>query len=82
MKKILLFAIHLYQKTLSPLLGRRCRFYPTCSQYVKICLNKLPLHLALSYGIIRLIKCNPFHPGGHDPPPQNDRGKPSSKKPH
>ena len=65
----MLFLIRAYQKLISPLLGPSCRFHPSCSRYTAECLE---LHGALkgSYlGIRRLLRCHPFHPGGHDPPP-------------
>jgi hypothetical protein len=59
--------IRLYQRTLSPLLGPRCRYYPSCSAY--------GLQAVQSYGILRgsvlagwrILRCNPFSHGGHDP---------------
>jgi putative membrane protein insertion efficiency factor len=65
----MLFLIRTYQKLISPLLGPSCRFHPSCSRYTAECLQ---LHGALkgSYlGIRRLLRCHPFNPGGHDPPP-------------
>jgi putative membrane protein insertion efficiency factor len=61
--------IWLYQRLISPLLGPACRFHPSCSHYTAEC---LALHGALrgSYlGFRRILRCHPFHPGGHDPPP-------------
>jgi hypothetical protein len=61
--------IRIYQWTLSPLLGRNCRFYPTCSNYA---LEAIHHHGVLRGGWLtlrRLGKCHPFHPGGFDPPP-------------
>jgi putative membrane protein insertion efficiency factor len=59
--------IRLYQKVISPLFGRRCRFAPSCSDYA--------LDAISEYGIIRgailagwrLLRCNPFSHGGFDP---------------
>jgi putative membrane protein insertion efficiency factor len=64
--KVLAAAIGLYQATLSPLLGPRCRYYPSCSQYAK--------EAVLKYGALRgswlaagrLARCHPWHPGGVD----------------
>ena len=67
MVKLLIKIIELYQKYISPLFGRRCRFYPTCSQYTVEVLHKYGLVIGLFKAIIRLVKCNPFHPGGYDP---------------
>ena len=69
MRRVLIGAIVVYQKTLSLALGPRCRFYPSCSQYARECLEKYPLPLALTRTSGRLLRCHPFHPGGHDPVP-------------
>lgn len=62
--------IRLYQTVISPLLGPRCRFHPSCSQYTieAICLHGLIKGIWL--GIKRLLKCHPLHAGGYDPVPQ------------
>lgn len=65
--------IRLYQLTLSPWLGRHCRFYPSCSAY---CLEAIRQHGALRgawLGLCRLAKCHPFHPGGVDLVPDAHR---------
>lgn len=62
--------IRLYQVVISPLLGPRCRFHPSCSHYTieAICLHGLTKGVWL--GIKRLLKCHPLNPGGYDPVPQ------------
>ena len=67
MKKILILNIKLYQKILSPYLGRNCRFYPTCSQYAINAIEKYGIIKGVFKSIIRILKCHPFHPGGYDP---------------
>ena len=57
-----------YQCIVSPLLGPRCRFYPSCSSYAKECLSLYPWHQALFKSCCRLLRCHPFHPGGVDLP--------------
>lgn len=54
-----------YQLLISPLLGKSCRFYPTCSEYAH---HALQTHgyKGLWYIIIRILKCGPWHPGGID----------------
>ncbi|MBT5331996.1 MAG: membrane protein insertion efficiency factor YidD [Porticoccaceae bacterium] len=67
--------IWLYQKLISPLLGPRCRFYPSCSQYAK---ESLSLHGVIKGGYLsarRCLKCHPFHPGGIDPVPKPRNNK-------
>jgi len=64
----LIALIRVYQKTLSKMLGPRCRFYPSCSEYTILALRKYGLLLGCSKAIRRVIRCHPFHPGGYDPP--------------
>lgn len=65
---ILIGMVRCYQITLSPLLGRNCRFTPSCSNYFIEAVRKYgPLRGTLR-GLWRICRCNPFHPGGHDPP--------------
>jgi putative membrane protein insertion efficiency factor len=66
MKNIVLFLIRCYQVLLSPLLGRHCRFYPTCSSYAYEAIKKHGLFKGIFLGGKRLLKCHPFHPGGVD----------------
>jgi hypothetical protein len=67
MKYFLVLLIGLYQKFISPLKGQTCRFYPTCSEYSVQALQKYGLVKGSWKSIIRILKCHPFHPGGHDP---------------
>jgi putative membrane protein insertion efficiency factor len=66
MKNAALLAIRLYQLTLSPLFGRQCRFYPSCSAYTMEAIDKHGLFKGIILGGRRLLKCHPFHPGGVD----------------
>lgn len=67
MKKICLFLIYLYKGILSPFLGNQCRFYPTCSEYTKQAIEKYGALKGCIKGLKRIIRCNPFCKGGHDP---------------
>ena len=67
MRKIPILLIKFYQKAISPFLGRRCRFYPTCSEYTKQAIEKYGLFKGVYLGIKRILKCHPFHEGGYDP---------------
>ncbi len=58
-----------YQKIISPWLGQRCRFSPTCSQYCIEAVRQHGMVHGLWLGLIRIGKCHPFHPGGVDPVP-------------
>jgi putative membrane protein insertion efficiency factor len=68
--RALLALIRLYQLTLSPLLGRCCRFEPSCSRYTAACIESHGPLRGLWLGLKRIARCHPFHPGGYDPPPQ------------
>lgn len=67
-KKFLLLCVYGYRGWVSPFLGPRCRFYPTCSEYALSSLQKFSLTQALRKICLRLLKCHPFHPGGVDLP--------------
>ena len=67
--RVLVALIRGYRRVLSPLLGPRCRFAPSCSAYA---VEALTVHGAGRGGWLalrRLARCHPFHPGGHDPVP-------------
>ena len=66
MKALFICMISFYQKYLSFLLGKNCRFVPTCSQYAK---ESIEIHGAIIgsyYSFIRIIKCGPWSAGGVD----------------
>ena len=67
--RMLVLLVRGYQLLISPMLGPRCRFHPTCSQYA---VEALQTHGAVKGGWLalrRLLRCHPLHPGGHDPVP-------------
>lgn len=69
MKRLLLGLVRLYQYLISPLLGPRCRFHPSCSHYA---IEAIERHGALRgswLAMRRLGRCHPWHPGGYDPVP-------------
>jgi putative membrane protein insertion efficiency factor len=70
MRTILILLIQLYRYALSPLLGVRCRFEPSCSRYA---IEALIQHGSLKGSWLaakRLSRCHPLHPGGYDPVPR------------
>jgi putative membrane protein insertion efficiency factor len=68
LKRWVIFIIKLYQKWISPLKTvPSCRFYPTCSQYAIDAVSKYGIVRGIFKAILRILKCNPFHPGGYDP---------------
>jgi putative membrane protein insertion efficiency factor len=67
-RRLLIAAARVYQWTLSPLVGRQCRFEPTCSNYFIEAVRKYGALRGTWLGIRRVGRCHPFHPGGYDPP--------------
>ncbi len=65
--------VRIYQKILSPWLGPRCRFHPSCSNYCIEALRRHGMVPGLWLGVKRICKCHPFHPGGYDPVPERKR---------
>lgn len=64
--KLLVFLVRIYQYTLSPFVGNCCRFYPSCSEYAIDALRKKGALKGTWLTIKRLVKCQPWHPGGVD----------------
>jgi putative membrane protein insertion efficiency factor len=65
---LLIGLVRLYQLTLSPVLGRQCRFHPTCSQYFILAVQKYGALRGSWRGVRRILRCHPWHPGGEDWP--------------
>lgn len=61
--------IRVYQYAISPMLGRSCRFEPSCSEYAVGALRRHGLFKGLWLASRRLGRCHPWHPGGYDPVP-------------
>jgi putative membrane protein insertion efficiency factor len=66
-KVILYFLIHLYQVSISPLLGSNCRYQPTCSAYSKEAIEKQGVRKGLWMAIKRIGSCHPWGGSGYDP---------------
>jgi uncharacterized protein len=67
--RVLLALIRVYQWTLSPIIGRSCRFQPSCSRYTAECIRLHGAARGSWLGLKRIGRCHPFHAGGFDPPP-------------
>ena len=65
---LLILLVRLYQIFLSPVLGRRCRFQPTCSAYFIGAVRKHGAVRGAWRGVLRICRCHPWNPGGWDPP--------------
>lgn len=69
MKRIALFLIRLYQKTISRALPPSCRFTPSCSHYTYEAVEKYGFLKGGWMGLKRIVRCHPLNPGGYDPVP-------------
>ncbi|MDF2536378.1 MAG: hypothetical protein K0R18_2540 [Bacillales bacterium] len=70
MKQVFLLAIRFYQLAISPYLGPRCRFHPTCSAYGYEAISRYGAIKGGYLTVRRILKCHPFHSGGFDPVPE------------
>ncbi len=66
--QVLVAGVVVYKVTLSPLLGRHCRFQPTCSTYFREAVERYGAVRGTARGLARIARCHPWHPGGYDPP--------------
>jgi putative membrane protein insertion efficiency factor len=66
--KLLIAFVRLYQITLSPWIGRSCRYQPTCSNYMIEAVEKYGFWKGAWRGTCRIARCHPLHAGGYDPP--------------
>ena len=73
MSRILIAFIRVYQYTLSPMLGQRCKYYPSCSSYAIDALREHGAVRGTGMAAWRLLRCNPFSNGGYDPVPPRHR---------
>ncbi|MBU3656690.1 MAG: membrane protein insertion efficiency factor YidD [Rhodocyclaceae bacterium] len=69
MQRALLALITVYRYAVSPFLGQRCRFHPSCSAYAAEALTRYGAWRGCWLAAKRVCRCHPFHPGGHDPVP-------------
>jgi uncharacterized protein len=67
--RLLMLPISGYRRFVSPLLGARCRFAPSCSEYALGALAEHGAARGLWLATARLARCHPFNPGGYDPVP-------------
>jgi putative membrane protein insertion efficiency factor len=81
--RVLVVAIEGYRRLISPFLGQRCRFYPSCSAYA---VEAITTHGALRGGLLairRIARCHPWNPGGvdHVPPVGTTHIRPMAESP-
>ncbi|RFP60922.1 membrane protein insertion efficiency factor YidD [Luteimonas weifangensis] len=70
--RLLISCLRGYKRWLSPLLGPRCRFVPTCSEYAMVAIARFGAFKGGWLALRRIGRCHPLHPGGHDPVPALD----------
>jgi len=65
--------IFVYQKLISPLLGPRCKYHPSCSSYLVQAITTHGIIKGIILGTLRIIRCNPFSGGGYNPVPSKGK---------
>ncbi|MBE3575232.1 MAG: membrane protein insertion efficiency factor YidD [Firmicutes bacterium] len=70
MTSFLVRIIRFYQRYLSPLMPPTCRFYPSCSEYAAVSLQRFGSLRGGWLALRRIARCHPFSPGGFDPVPE------------
>lgn len=71
----LILLVRIYQGTLSPIMGRQCRYVPTCSNYAIDALNEFGPIRGSWLSLRRILRCHPFARGGYDPAPIRGEGR-------
>jgi putative membrane protein insertion efficiency factor len=67
--RLILFLLALYKRLLSPLLGSRCRFHPSCADYARVAVARFGTLRGGALALWRLLRCQPLCDGGLDPVP-------------
>jgi len=67
MRELIIGALRLYKRWISPALPSACRYYPTCSEYMMQAIERHGVLQGVMLGIRRLLRCHPFRAGGYDP---------------
>lgn len=79
--RMLILALRGYKRFVSPLLGPRCRFVPSCSEYAMQAIERHGAGRGGWLAVRRLARCHPLHPGGLDPVPERTGHAPSCSCP-
>ena len=75
LRALVIGIIRLWQIVFRPILGSNCRFQPSCSDYAVEAVREYGAVRGSWLALRRILRCNPWHPGGYDPvPPQDDCG--------
>lgn len=71
--RLIQFLLACYKRLLSPLLGRRCRFHPSCSDYARVAVARFGAWRGSLLALWRIARCQPLCEGGDDPVPATFR---------
>ena len=69
MREFVIASLRLYKRWVSPALPQACRYHPTCSEYMAEAVQRHGVPQGIRLGLLRLLRCHPFHAGGFDPVP-------------
>jgi uncharacterized protein len=67
LRRLAVAPIRLYQRLISPMVGQRCKYYPSCSEYAVQAIRRFGIVRGLVLAAWRLLRCNPWSHGGFDP---------------
>ena len=67
LRRLVLLPIRVYQRAISPVVGERCKYYPSCSEYAAQAIGRFGILRGLVLAGWRLLRCNPWSHGGFDP---------------
>ena len=70
LKQAVMFLIKGYRYAISPMLGQHCRYYPSCSGYAYLAIERHGLLRGTWLSVKRILRCHPWHEGGYDPVPE------------
>jgi hypothetical protein len=65
--QLALTTLRIYKRWVSPALPSACRFSPSCSEYMMQAIERYGVLRGIGMGLLRLLRCHPFHQGGVDP---------------
>ena len=81
-RAVLVAPIRIYQKLVSPMVGQRCKYYPSCSEYAAQAITRFGILRGLVLAGWRLLRCNPWSRGGFDPVDSQRLFKPRTPAAH
>ena len=81
LRRVLVVPIRVYQRLISPVVGQRCKYYPSCSEYAAQAVQRYGILRGLVLAGWRLLRCNPWSRGGFDPVEEQHLFKPRAAVP-